>query len=117
MSLKKKYKIIKSMRGHFPRKNGKRTSTTVRNGRDRSTNGVRRPSRLVQWSLFQEKYMTRRLTAQRLDDVSRPTPKSLTPVALSRRAISGSTIVIDSAMPKWPKVIHITLRHISFRSE
>src|SRR5580658_9842797 len=102
---------------HFPLNNGKRTSATVIKGRDSRTKGVRRPRRLVQWSLFQEKYMTRKLTAQRLADVSRPTLESATPTALSLRFISGTRIVVDNAMPKWPNVIHITLRHISLRSE
>src|ERR1700722_16059391 len=61
--------------------------------------------------------MTRKLTAQRFAEVIRPTPESLTPTDLSLRFISGTRIVVESAMPKWPNVIQLTLGHISFRSE
>src|SRR5580698_403990 len=101
---------------HFCVDNGKSTSATAMNGSDSSVKGVRRPNRLVLWSLFQEKYMTRKLTAHKFAEVSRPTLDSLTPIALSRRFMSGSTMVIETDMPNCPKVIQKTLLHIRLRS-
>ena len=57
--------------------------------------------------------MTRKLTARRFSERSSPTLDSLTPAAFRRRFISGSTMVMERAVRKWPNVIHRTRRTMS----